>query len=97
MIVRIISVCKCYNCVTIFSVLINRVRKLAWGVANNLIPCPLCEGFFYMEKDLGSIYCPLYGVKRCPLWRGSECTEVYVNGETIGTQKFVRYIAGVRR
>ena len=37
-----------------------------------------------MEKHLGSIYCPLYGVTRCPLWRGSECTEVY--GETIWTQ-----------
>ena len=49
--------------------LINRVRKLVGGVENNLITCPLCEGFFYMEKHLGSIYCPLYGVTRCPLWR----------------------------
>ena len=77
-----------------FLVLINHVRKLAGGVENNLITCPLCEGFFYMEKHLESIYCPLYGVTRCPLWRGSECKEVY--GETIGTQKFVRYILGVR-
>ena len=52
-----------------FSVLINRVRKLEGCVATNLITCPLCEIFSYMEKHLGSIYCPLYGVTRCPLWR----------------------------
>ena len=52
--------------------LINRVRKLAGGVANNLITCPLCRGFSYMEKHLGSIYCPLYGVARCSLWSGSK-------------------------
>ena len=82
-------------CFDFFPVLINRVRKLAGGVANKLITCPLRKGFFYAEMHLGSLYCPLYGVTRCPLWRGSECTEVY--GETIGTRKFVRYIAGVRR
>ena len=33
------------------------------------------------------IFCPLY-IVGCPLWRG--CIDV--NGKTIGTQKFVRYI-----
>ena len=64
-----------------FSVLINRVRKLAGGVENNLITCPLCEGFFLHGEAFGI---NLLSVIRCPLWRGSECKEVY--GETIGTQ-----------
>ena len=51
------------------SCLVNRVRKLAGGVANNLITCPLASFFSTWSKHLGSIYCPLYGVTRCPLWR----------------------------
>ena len=37
----------------IFSVLINRVRKLAGDVANNLITCPLCEFFFLHGEAFG--------------------------------------------
>ena len=33
--------------------LINRVRKLAGGVANNLITCLLCEGFFLHGEAFG--------------------------------------------
>ena len=51
------------------------------------------QGYFYAEKDLGSIYSLLYGVAGCSLWRCSKRTEVY--GETIGIQRFVGYIAGV--
>ena len=34
--------------------LINRVRKLPEGVANNLITCPLCEGFFLHGEAFGT-------------------------------------------
>ena len=51
---------------------------MAGGVAY----CPLREVFFYGESAFG--YCPLYGVAGCPLWRGSERTEVY--GKTTGPE-----------
>ena len=40
-------------------------------------------------------YCPLYGVARCPLFRGFKCTKLY--GEKIGAFRTARYISvGVR-
>ena len=38
--------------------------------------------------------CPLYGVAKCPLFRG--CLSIEVNGKTVGTFGIVRYIVGVR-
>ena len=72
---------------------VNHVRKQAAGAANNLI-LSIVQGCFYVENHLESIYCLLYGVTRYPSWRSFKRTEVY--GETIGTRKFVSYIAGVR-
>ena len=37
--------------------------------------------------------CPLYGIARWPLFRGSVSMEVYVS--SVGTKAFGRYIAGV--
>ena len=34
--------------------------------------------------------CPLYGVAGCPLFRG--CLSIEVNGRTVRTFRFVRYI-----
>ena len=44
--------------------------------------------------QLGTDYCPLYGVAGCPLFRGFKSIEVY--GQTIRTFRIVRYIVGVR-
>ena len=44
--------------------------------------------------QLGQRKCPLYGVARCPLFRGYLSIEV--NGMTAGTFRIVRYIVGVR-
>ena len=52
------------------------------------------EGLFYTilhKRD--SWNCPLYGVARCPLFRGFLCNAIY--GETIGTIRSVRYNTGV--
>ena len=37
--------------------------------------------------------CPLYGVARCPLFRG--CLSIEVIGRAVGTFRIVRYIVGV--
>ena len=44
--------------------------------------------------DWGAKTCPLYGIERCPLFRGFFTIEVY--GATIRTWESVRYKGGVR-
>ena len=44
--------------------------------------------------DWGAKTCPLYGIERCPLFRG--CFTIGVYGDTIRTWESVRYKGGVR-
>ena len=44
--------------------------------------------------DWGAKTCPLYGIERCPLFRG--CFTIGVYGDTIRTWESVRYKGDVR-
>ena len=65
------------------------------NLAEKVDECPLnrdrCVLFAY-SRDRET--CPLYRVAGCPLFRG--CLSIEVNGKTVGTFRFIRYIVGVR-
>ena len=65
------------------------------NLAEKVNGCPLNRGryvLFVYNWDREN--CLLYGVARCPLFRG--CLNIEVNGRTVGTFRIVRYIVGVR-
>ena len=65
------------------------------NLAKKVDKCPLNRDryvLFAYNWDRES--CPLYGVARCPLFRG--CLSIEVNGRTVGTFRIVHYIVDVR-
>ena len=65
------------------------------NLAKKVDKCPLnrdCYVLFTYNWDRES--CSLYGVARCPLFRG--CLSIEVNGRTVRTFGIVHYIVGVR-
>ena len=57
--------------------------------------CPLLEVILYRLLSFGGEFgCPLSGVERCPLLRGSKCTISI--GKAIGGMEFVRCTEVVR-
>ena len=64
------------------------------NLAKKVDKCPLNWSIVRVQLGPRIQSCPLYGVARCPPFRG--CLSIEVNGRTVGTFGIVCYIVGVR-
>ena len=65
------------------------------NLAKKVGKCPLnCDRYVLFAYNWDRESCSLYGVARCPLFRG--CLSIGVNGRTVRTFGIVHYIVGAR-